>query len=91
MLRRSLLMLSAAASFAVAGTAGAADAAAGKSAAGVCAECHVPAEDWKGISEADLNTMIKGVVAGSAKHPKKLELSDADVANIAAYWASVAK
>jgi mono/diheme cytochrome c family protein len=51
----------------------------------------VPAEDWKGIAEAELNTMIKGVVAGSAKHPKKLELSDADVANIAAYWASVAK
>lgn len=92
MLRRTLWMLSAAIPLAAAGAAAqAADAAAGEAKAKLCAECHAPAEDFKGVSEADLASKIKGVISGSHKHPKKLKLTDDDVANVAAYWATVAK
>jgi mono/diheme cytochrome c family protein len=74
-----------------AGQASAADAAAGKAKVdAVCAECH-EAADWQGTSEADLAKMIGGVAKGTTKHAKKLDLTDADVANVAAYWASAAK
>ena len=56
----------------------------------VCSECH-EAADWKGKSEADLQAKIGSVVAGKVKHPKKLQLTDAEIAGIAAYWASAAK
>jgi cytochrome c553 len=90
MLRRTI-WLSAALSLVTAGAAHAADAAAGEAKAKVCGDCHAPAEDFKGVSEADLTAKIKGVVSGSHKHPKKLKLTDDDVANIAAFWASAAK
>ncbi len=53
----------------------------------VCGACHVPA-DWKGKSAAQLETQIKGVVSGKTKHPKKLDLTDAQIADVAAYWSS---
>jgi mono/diheme cytochrome c family protein len=53
----------------------------------VCAECH-QLSDWKGKTEAQMRDQIAAVVAGKAKHPKKPQLSDEDVANIAAYVAS---
>jgi len=56
----------------------------------VCSECH-EAADWKGKSEADLQAKIASVVAGKAKHKKKLQLTDAEIADIAAYWAAAAK
>ena len=93
MLNRSRLLMTAA--FALAGQAGladTADVAAGKAKVdAICAECH-EAADWQGTSEAELAKLIDGVAKGTSKHPKKkVELTDADVANIAAYWASVAK
>ena len=66
----------------------AADVAAGEAKAEeMCSECHDPA-DWEGEDAASLEAMIKGVVSGEVKHKKKLDLSDAEIANIAAYWAS---
>jgi mono/diheme cytochrome c family protein len=56
----------------------------------ICSECH-EAADWKGKSEADLQSKIANVVAGKTKHPKKLQLTDAEIADVAAYWASAAK
>jgi cytochrome c553 len=53
----------------------------------VCAECHEVA-DWKAKNEADLQAKIAGVAAGKLKHPKKLQLTDAEMADIAAYWAA---
>ncbi len=54
-----------------------------------CGECHY-AEDWEGESADDIATLIKGVKTGDIKHksgePK--ELTDTDIANIAAYWAT---
>lgn len=56
----------------------------------VCAECHEVA-DWKAKNEADLQAKIASVVAGKVKHPKKIQLTDAEIADIAAYWAASAK
>ena len=47
--------------------------------------------DFEGTSEADLAKQIAAVAKGEHKHPKKLTLTDDDIANIAAYWASAAK
>ena len=68
------------------GAAVAADPAAGKSIVDKnCSKCHVKA-DRKGQDAAALESRIKDVVAGKTKHKKKLSLTDAEVANIAAYW-----
>jgi cytochrome c553 len=68
----------------------AADADAGKAKVQqVCSKCH-EVGDWKGKSATEIQGKIQNVVAGKTKHPKKLDLTDADVANIAAYWASAA-
>lgn len=88
MLKRSLATVAALGLVAFAGHAVAADVAAGKAKTEeICAECHDPA-DWEGEDAASLEEMIKGVVAGQTKHKKKLELTDEEIANIAAYWAS---
>jgi mono/diheme cytochrome c family protein len=66
----------------------AADSAAGqKTFAGTCAACH-QLKSYAGKSDAELETELKGIVAGTIKHPKKLTLSDTEVANVAAYIAS---
>ncbi len=73
---------------ALAGSAWAADMEAGKAKVQqVCAKCH-EAGDWKGKSEGEIQSKIQSVVAGKVKHPKKLDLTEADIGNIAAYWAS---
>ena len=75
---------------AAAGAAVAADVEAGKAKVQqICSKCH-EVGDWKGKSEAQIQGKIQNVVAGKTKHPKKLDLTDADVANIASYWASAA-
>jgi mono/diheme cytochrome c family protein len=64
----------------------AADAAAGRTAAQAkCAECH-EADDWEGESAASLESIIRDIVAGKVKHKRKLDLTPAEIANIAAYW-----
>lgn len=69
----------------------AADVAAGKAKADqICGDCHQPA-DWKGQSEAQLRAKISDVVAGKVKHKKKLHLTDQEISDIAAYWASAGK
>ena len=73
---------------AVALPAHAADSAAGqKIFSGTCAACH-QLKGYAGKSDAVLETQVKGIVAGTVKHPKKLALSDEDVANVAAYISS---
>jgi mono/diheme cytochrome c family protein len=74
------------ASLALGGVAQAADVLAGRSAAqGKCAQCH-EADDWEGEDAASLESLIRDIVAGKVKHKGKLELSAAEIANIAAYW-----
>lgn len=68
------------------GIAQAADVSAGRSAAQAkCAQCH-EADDWEGEDAASLASLIRDIVAGKVKHKGKLELSAAEVDNIAAYW-----
>lgn len=64
----------------------AADVQAGKAAAQAkCIQCH-EADDWEGESAASLESLIRDIVAGKVKHKGPLQLSPAEVADIAAYW-----
>jgi len=64
------------------------DSAAGqKTFEGICAACH-QFKSYAGKSEAELETELKGIVAGAVTHPKKLTLSAADIANVATYISS---
>ncbi len=66
----------------------AADSAAGqKTFEGICAACH-QLKSYAGKSESDLETQVKGIVAGTIKHPKKLTLSASEIADVATYIAS---
>jgi len=65
----------------------AADVVAGKAAAqGKCVACH-EADDWDGESAASLQSLIADIVAGKVKHKQKIQLTPAEIDNIAAYWA----
>jgi len=73
-------------SFAGITSATAADATAGRIAASAkCVECH-EADDWEGESATSLESIIRDIVAGKVKHKRKLELTPAEIADIAAYW-----
>ena len=64
----------------------AADVQAGKAASQAkCIECH-EADDWEGESAASLQSLIGDIVAGKVKHRRPLQLTPAEVADIAAYW-----
>jgi mono/diheme cytochrome c family protein len=65
-----------------------ADAAAGKAKfAAACAECH-EAGDFAGEDAAALTQTMKKIVAGQQKHKQALKLSDAEIADLAAYMAA---
>lgn len=67
-------------------TAVAADVQAGKAAAqSKCVQCH-EADDWEGESTASLESLIGDIVAGKVKHKGALQLSAAEISDIAAYW-----
>jgi mono/diheme cytochrome c family protein len=68
--------------------ANAADSAVGeKIFASTCAACH-QFKSYAGKSQADLESKVKGIVAGTVKHPKKLVLSADDIANVTTYIAN---
>lgn len=71
------------------GEAWAADIAAGKTLTDArCAQCHMPA-DWAGETTKSLESLLRDVSSGRIKHGKaQVQLNDADIANIAAYWLS---
>ena len=65
-----------------------ADAAAGKAKfEATCAECH-EAGDFAGEDAAALGATLKKMVAGQQKHKTALKLSDAEIADLAAYMAA---
>jgi mono/diheme cytochrome c family protein len=86
MLKQSIILTTFAAGFlGMAGTALAADAAAGNAIfTGTCSTCHEVA-DWKGKSAPDLVAMIQDIVSGKTKHKKALKLSDPEIADVAAF------
>lgn len=66
----------------------AADVAAGKAKfTATCAECHEVA-DFEGQSAAEITEATKKIVAGQQKHKEKLKLTDAEIADLAAYIAA---
>jgi len=68
-----------------------ADAAAGKATfEKACAECH-EASDFAGEDAKGLADSIKKISAGQMKHKEKITLSDAQVADVAAYMATGGK
>ena len=101
MKRQVLTVLSAVALVAASNMAFAADAAAGKKKTATCAGCHGP----KGVSFAPINpnlagqkaaylaTQLKAFRSGDRKNatmnPMAKNLSDEDIANIAAYYAGL--
>jgi mono/diheme cytochrome c family protein len=79
-----------AATLALAGfsTLASADAAAGKAKfTAACAECHEVA-DFEGEDAKALTDSLKKIVAGQQKHKEPLKLSDAEIADLAAYMAA---
>ena len=88
MSRQLQAVLTVAALCCASGVAQAADAQAGRSTAqSKCSQCH-DADDWEGEDAASLESLIRDIVAGKVKHKVKLELTAAEVSNIAAYWAA---
>ena len=88
---RLVVIASAFAGLASYGSTAFADAAAGKATfTGTCAECH-EAGDFEGENPADLSATIKKIVSGEMKHKKALKLTDAQIADVAAYLASGGK
>ena len=85
---RFVVIASAAAGLAGFGSAAHADAAAGKATfTQVCAECHEVA-DFEGEDAAEIQATIKKIVGGTMKHKKALKLTDAQIADVAAYMAA---
>ena len=65
-----------------------ADAAAGKAKfEATCAECH-EAGDFEGEDAAALTATLKKMVAGQQKHKTALKLSDAEIADLAAFMSA---
>ena len=65
-----------------------ADAAAGKAKfEAACAECH-EAGDFEGEDAAALTATLKKMVAGQQKHKTALKLSDAEIADLAAFMSA---
>ena len=94
-MKASRLLVLSASVFAIASWAGSAhaDAAAGKKTfTDVCSECH-EVGDFEGEKVADLTASIKNLVGGGKMkngkpHKKALKLSDAEIADVAAYMAA---
>jgi mono/diheme cytochrome c family protein len=93
MLKSSIALCAAVLVLGGASGASAADAAAGQALVDQnCAACHGGMMSmWQGKSAADIDADIHQVLAGKVSHPKDLKplgLTDAQIADIAAYWAS---
>lgn len=68
------------------GAALAGDAAAGKAKAETCMDCHA-GEDFEGMTLDEIIEANKAVLAGEQKHPPGLEeITEADIADIAAFF-----
>ena len=89
MKRKILLATLTAGTLAFSGAALAGDAAAGKAKhEEACAECH-EADEFADQSAAEIEQVLKDILAGKVKHKEKLDPSIADVAaDLAAFYAS---
>ena len=82
---RLLVIAGAFAGLAGFGSAAHADVAAGKAMfTSICSECHEVA-DFEGENTAEVQATIKKIVGGQMKHKKALKLTDAQIADVAAF------
>ena len=81
-------MMLATGALAFSGAALAGDAAAGAKKADACLDCHEPAADFAGQKADAIAASIKTALAANSQHKPKLTLTDADVADIAAFFAT---
>ena len=100
-MKKAMVLVVAIAGFGVFGSATAGDIAAGKAKAAVCAACHGPAGIspqplWPNIAGQKDQYMVKQLKAfrdGTRKDPlmsdQAANLTDADIENLAAYFASL--
>jgi cytochrome c553 len=71
------------------GSAALADAAAGKAKFDdVCSDCHNP-EDHAGKPAAELTQKMKDISAKKIKHKGKITLTDSEISDLVAYFATV--
>ena len=90
MSRHTMAFIAVAAALGASAAVNATDASAGgKIVAQVCSACHDPAS-WKGKSATQIDALIHKVGAGKVMHPIKLTLTNAQMADVAAYWAQEA-
>lgn len=88
MLNKIITILAALGIIGWAGSAIAGDTAAGKAIYDeTCSECHDP-DEFEGESVDELKGWIADIVSGATKHKEKLELTDEQMAAIAAFWAA---
>lgn len=86
--RRTFVLAGVAAIIVGYGPASQADTAAGKATfTQVCAECHEVA-DFEGEDTAALQATITKIANGGMKHKKAFKLTDAQIADVAAYMTS---
>jgi cytochrome c553 len=70
------------------GAAMAGDHAAGEAKADVCLDCHEPADDFEGMSAAEIEARIRAARAGEFKHAAEIkDLAEADIKDVAAWFA----
>lgn len=67
------------------GAALAGDAAAGKAKAESCMDCHA-GEDFEGMTLEEIIEANKAVLSGAQRHPPGLEMTEADIPDISAYF-----
>lgn len=86
---RHLAIMTMAGALMTSGAAWAGDVAKGKAIFdSICSDCH-EAADFKGEAAADIEAKVKDVVSGKTKHKKKdMKLTPADMADVAAFYAS---
>ena len=90
-LSRLVVIASAFAGLAGYGSTAFADVAAGKTTFNsTCSECH-EAGDFEGEDPAEISDTLKKIVGGQMKHRKPLNLTDAQIADVAAYLVSGGK
>ncbi len=90
-LSRLLVMTCAFAGLVSFGAAARADAGAGKTTfTSACSQCH-EASDFEGEDPAEISATLKKMVGGQMRHKKPLNLTDAEIADVAAYLVSGGK
>lgn len=84
-MRKLTLALLALPLVALSGAALAGDAAAGETKAESCMDCHA-GEDFEGMTLEEIIEANKAVLSGEQRHPPGLDITEADIPDVSAYF-----